>query len=284
VISDIDEVLKKMLTDEIEIKGNEIDISFDQPKREWSSRLGKPTLNVFLFDLRENLRLRGAEQYVTIRRPDGTAEVRRNLVRMDLRYLVTAWLKDAEDEHLLLSSALIALLRNPFIPKKYLSENLQGQPSPIPLEVATFPTEKGPMDKFSEIWGVLDNEMRAGILLTITLAIDPYRPMVFRQVTSREISFFQQDKIDPQDETVGNKTASKEYWAIGGKLESNKYDPSNLKVLLVEQDLFLEMTADGGFVLPRLAQGEYHLDVFFNEKVLKRQQINVPSDDFVIQV
>ncbi len=284
MISDIDEVLKKMLTDEIEIKGNEIDISFDQPKREWSSRLGKPTLNVFLFDLRENLRLRGAEQYVTIRRPDGTAEVRRNLVRMDLRYLVTAWLKDAEDEHLLLSSALIALLRNPFIPKKYLSENLQGQPSPIPLEVATFPTEKGPMDKFSEIWGVLDNEMRAGILLTITLAIDPYRPMVFRQVTSREISFFQQDKIDPQDETVGNKTASKEYWAIGGKLESNKYDPSNLKVLLVEQDLFLEMTADGGFVLPRLAQGEYHLDVFFNEKVLKRQQINVPSDDFVIQV
>lgn len=284
MISDIDDVLKKLLTDEIEIKGNEIDITFDQPKREWSSRLGKPTLNVFLFDLRENLRLRGAEQYVTIRRSDGTSEVRRNLVRMDLRYLVTAWLKDAEDEHLLLSSALIALLRNPFIPKKYLSDNLKGQPSPIPLEVATFPTEKGPMDKFSEIWGVLDNEMRAGILLTITIAIDPYRPMVFRQVTSREISFFQQDKIDPQDETVGNKTASKEYWAIGGKLESKKYDLSTLKVLLVEKDLLLEMTAEGGFVLPRLAQGEYHLDVLFNEKVLKRQPITVPADDFVIQV
>jgi len=58
VIADVDEVLRKLLMREIEIKGNQVDIQFDQPKREWSSRLSKPTLNLYLFDLRENLRLR----------------------------------------------------------------------------------------------------------------------------------------------------------------------------------------------------------------------------------
>ena len=55
-----------------------VDVKFDQPKREWSSRISKPTLNLFLFDMRENLRLRGAEQYTTINLPNGTSEIKRN--------------------------------------------------------------------------------------------------------------------------------------------------------------------------------------------------------------
>jgi hypothetical protein len=132
VIADLDEVLRNLLTREIEIKDNEVDITFDQPKREWSARLSKPTLNLFLFDLRENLRLRGAEQYTTLSRPDGNSEIRRNPVRMALRYLLTAWVKEPEDEHLLLSSALTALLRNPFIPVDRLPERMQSQPMPYP--------------------------------------------------------------------------------------------------------------------------------------------------------
>jgi hypothetical protein len=88
VIADLDEVLRDLLIREIDIKDNEVDITFDQPKREWSARLSKPTLNLFLFDVRENLRLRGAEQYSTITRPDGNSEIRRNPVRMALRYLI----------------------------------------------------------------------------------------------------------------------------------------------------------------------------------------------------
>ena len=61
MITDVDEALRELLLQEIAIKGNEVDIKFDQPKREWSSRLNKPTINLFLFDLRENLRLRGSE-------------------------------------------------------------------------------------------------------------------------------------------------------------------------------------------------------------------------------
>jgi hypothetical protein len=285
VIPDVDEALRKLLTYEIDIKGNEVDIQFDQPKREWSSRVSKPTLNLFLFDVRENLRLRGAEQYTTTNRADGTTEVRRNPVRMDLRYIMTAWVKEAEDEHLLLASALMGLLRNPYLPQHCLNDMLKAQPTPISLDVATFPPEAGPIDKFSEIWGVLDNEMRPGILVTVTISLDPYLPMIFKQVRTREMRFLQDTAIgQPKKTEMAIKSLSKTYWVVGGTLKSEKYDLSTLSVVLVEKQLPVELQEGGRFALQKLAEGEYHLDILYNKKVLKRQKIIVPGTDYEIQV
>jgi hypothetical protein len=281
VIADVDDVLRKLLIQEIDIKGNEVDIQFDMPKREWSSRLSKPTINLFLFDLRENLRLRGSEQYSTVNRPDGTSEVRRNPVRMDLRYLMTAWVKEAEDEHILLSNALMGLLRNPFLPVALFPERLQNQPAPVPLEVATFPPENGPVDKFSEIWGVLDNEMRPGVLVTVTISVDPYKPVIYKQVQSREMRFVQDPDIGQTERTsaglIHTKALSKAYWVLAGTIKSEKYDPSSLTAILVEKQLPVELDADGRFSLHGIVEGEYHLDILFSKKVLKRQKILVPS-------
>ncbi|MFO7583557.1 MAG: DUF4255 domain-containing protein [Anaerolineales bacterium] len=285
MIADVDEVLRKMLIREIEIKGNEVDIQFDQPRREWSARLSKPTLNLFLFDLRENLRLRGSEQYSTVNRPDGTSEVRRNPVRMDLRYLMTAWVKEAEDEHLLLSSGLMGFLRNPFLPTDLFTEGLKAQPHPCPLEVATFPPEAGPVDKFTEIWGVLDNEMRAGVVITITISVDPYKPLTFTQVRSREMRFMQDSGIGkPADTITVTKKLSKKYWVVSGALKSQKYDISTLSLILVEKQQPVEVLEAGRFSLSGLAEGDYHLDILFNKKVIKRQKITVPGKDYDIQV
>ena len=284
MIADVDEVLRKLLIREIEIKGNEVDIQFDQPKREWSSRLSKPTINLFLFDLRENLRLRGAEQYKTITHQDGNTEVKRNPVRMDLRYLMTAWVKEPEDEHILLASALTGLLRNPVLPENLLTKNLKNQSAPIHLDVATFPPEVGPVDKFTEIWGVLDNEMRPGVLVTVTLTIDPYRPMLFKQVRTREMRFVQDNAIADIDAPVSTRTKSKAYLTVGGIVTSKKYAPSSLSMVLVETQTPVKMTDDGRYALQKIKDGEYHLDILFNQKVLKRQKIVVPSDDYDIEI
>lgn len=287
MIADVDEVLRKLLIREIDIQGNEVDIQFDSPRREWSSRLSKPTINLFLFDIRENLRLRGSEQYSTIAREDGSSEVRRNPVRMDLRYLMTAWVKEAEDEHLLLSSALMGLLRNPFLPVDLFTERMQTQPAPVALEVATFPPENGPVDKFSEIWGVLDNELRPGVLVTVTVSIDPYKPLLFKQVRTREMRFVQDSSIGKPHAVATaqvSRSVSKSYWVVSGAINSDKYDPSSLSAILVEKQLAVELDASGKFVLHNLIEGEYHLDILFNKKVLKRQIIQVPAPDYEIQV
>ncbi len=284
MIADVDEALRKMLIREIGFKANEVDIQFDQPKREWSARVSKPTLNIFLFDIRENLRLRGSEQFTTISHPDGTSEVRRNPVRMDLRYLMTAWVKEPEDEHLLLASALNGVLRNPFLPEYCLSEQLQHQPTPIPLDVANFPPEVGPVDKFSEIWGVLDNEMRPGVLLTLTLSMDPDIPLVYKQVKTREMRFMQDTSVGTPAPKEGARSLSKKYWVVGGTIKSEKYDPSTLTLVLVEKQLPVEIQEGGRYALRKLTEGDYHLDVLFNNKVLKRQQISVPGTDYDIKV
>lgn len=284
MIADIDDTLRKLLVREMEIKRNEVDIQFDQPKREWSSRLSKQTINLFLFDLRENLRLRAAEQYNTITRPDGNAEVRRNPVRIDLRYLMTAWVKDPEDEHLLLTNALMGLLRNPFLPANLLPERLQSQPVPIPVEVANFPPEIGPVDKFTEIWGVLDNEMRPGILITITLSVDPYRPQIFPPVRTREARVIQDTGFRSGDKTKITKTIDRTTWSVGGEVKSEKYDVSTLTLVLVENQVTLPLDPGGRFTIHKLMKGEYHLDIFYNQKVLKRQKITVPAPNYDIQV
>lgn len=284
MISDVDEVLRKLLTQEVDIDGNEVDIHFDQPKREWSSRLSKPTINLYLFDLRENLHLRTAEQFRTISHHDGTAEVRRNPVRLDLRYLMTAWVKEPEDEHLLLSTAIMGLLRYPFIPANVLTEALQDQPTPIPMRVASFPPEEGPVDKFTEIWGVLDNEMHPGVLVTITISVDPYRPMVFPQVRTREVRFIQDTAIQPGGQHTRSRELSHTYWGVAGSIRSEKHDPSTLSLFLVEKGLPVELDKDGRFSLQDIAEGVYHLDVLFNGKVMKRQVIQVPSSNYDIEV
>ena len=284
MITDVDEALRKLLIREIEIKGNEVDVKFDQPKREWSSRISKPTLNLFLFDMRENLRLRGAEQYRTITRPDGMSEVKRNPVRMDLRYLMTAWVKEAEDEHLLLASALMGLLRNPFLPEDLWVGRLKDQPAPVPIEVATFIPEKGPIDKFSEIWGVLDNEMRLSVLITVTVSVDPYKPTLFTQVFTREMRFLQDTGIGVPDAQATTRNLSKSYQSIGGAIKSKKYAPSSLTMVLVEKQEEVKINEEGGFVLQKVEDGEYHLDILFNEKVLKRHKIVIPSKGYDIQL
>ena len=57
MINDLDEVLRQFLVRELPIKNSEVDIAFDQPAREWSARVSRPTLNLFLYDLRENQKL-----------------------------------------------------------------------------------------------------------------------------------------------------------------------------------------------------------------------------------
>jgi hypothetical protein len=234
--------------------------------------------------MRENLRLRGAEQYTTINLPNGTSEIKRNPVRMDLRYLMTAWVKEAEDEHLLLSSALSGLLRNPFLPEDFWVGRLKEQPAPVPIEVATFIPEKGPIDKFSEIWGVLDNEMRLSVLITVTVSIDPYEPTVFKQVATREMRFVQDTGIGVPDAPESTRNLSKSYLSVGGVVKSKKYAPSSLSMLLVEKQEEINISEEGGYILQKVEDGEYHLDIMFNGKVLKRQKIVIPSKSYDIQL
>jgi hypothetical protein len=170
MLHDVDQQLEEIIRERGKIPKSDIDIAFDQPTGEWGASLSRPTLNVFCFDLRENLKLRrhGYEREV---RPDNTARMNRLPSRMDLSYLVTAWARKIEDEHQLLWRALYALKGVPVIKPEDAVGALRNQQREIPLWVADMSIVDQRYN-ITDMWSVMDNQMRLGFLVVLTVELD----------------------------------------------------------------------------------------------------------------
>lgn len=277
MINDLDEALRQLLIREIPIRNGEVDITFDQPKREWSARLNRPTLNLFLFDIHENKKLRQSQPMWEVERTNGdTVTKRRKPVRVDLRYLITAWANEPEDEHRLLSRSLMALVRHPHIPEELLPENLQGQPVPVPITVAQEEDLRNPAD----VWGSIDNEWRPGIPCVLTLALDPYRPVTEPIVRTRELRIGQTLNPYTQQFTPASEDL---FWTVGGRLRSSKpFDQAH--IILVEQGLEVPLQPEGRFAIGNLRAGDYTLEIAVEGRKPRRHKITVPSADYDLEV
>ena len=276
MISDLDEVLRQLLIRELPVKNSEVDIEFDQPVREWSSRLTKPTLNLFLHDLRENNTLRQADWEIQ-KNGDGTYTRRRKSLRLDLRYMITAWTAEPEDEHRLLTRTLMALYRYPHVPEDLLPESLQDQPMPIPVHIATFEELRTPAD----IWSALDNELRVVIACVVTLSLNPYKEITGPLVKTRDLRLGQ--VADPTRQQFDDGEELDQFWMVGGTVRSQK-PLENVRLSLVERSLDVPVAEDGRFVIGNLETGDYTLEISAEKRKPKRHKITVPAPEYDIEV
>jgi hypothetical protein len=267
-----------LLIRELPIKNGEVDIVFDQPKREWSARLNRPTLNVFLYDLHENKKLRQTQPMWEIeRQSNGTVTKRRKEARFDLYYLITAWANEAEDEHRLLTRTLMALLRYARLPQEVLPESLQTQPLPISYMVAQEEHLRNPAD----LWGAIDNEWRPGLTFVITLALNPYETTTAPLVRSREIQIG--PVADPRTQRLVEANGPDSFWSIGGMLQSD-HNLEDIQVRLLEQGVNMPLQTEGRFVIGNLKAGDYTLEVSVKGRKPSRHKIKVPAADYKIEV
>ncbi len=299
MIDDLDEVLRQLLIRELPIKNSEVEIAFEQPKREWSSRLSRPTLNLFVYDLHENNKLRASKQWRVEYNRDGTAVQRRQPIRLDVHYMATAWAADPGDEHRLLTRALIVFLRLPSLPEDLLPESLQNQPTPIPIEVA----QPDALRNAPDIWSVLDNEMRPAIAFTVTLSLDPYAPVTEPLVRTRELRVGQAvvppepsplaatESRTAEEEPSGpalpqlldERAGRDEFWTIGGNLHSER-PLEDLELTLVERGLYVPILPGGRFTIGNLRAGQYTLEVAVKGEKPHHHQITVPAPDYDFEV
>src|SRR6202158_3807515 len=162
MIQDVDESLRALVKRDA-LNGSKADVAFDAPTKEWSSRRNTPTIDLYLYDIREDLEqrqvmwedIRGDSRdprLITERRPPPR--------RFKLSYLVTAWTQRPEDEHRLLSSLLACFLRNQTMPADVLSGALVQARLPITLNIALPP----PQDRsISDVWSALGGELKASL-------------------------------------------------------------------------------------------------------------------------
>ena len=124
MIHDVDATLRALIERDV-LNGPGVELSFDAPTKEWAAKLALPTINVFLFDIREDPSRRDVF-FEDVRDEDGRVVERRQPPRrMRLAYLLSAWTKRAEDEHRLLSALLGCFLQADVLPPDLLGRLLE---------------------------------------------------------------------------------------------------------------------------------------------------------------
>ncbi|MFE0648572.1 DUF4255 domain-containing protein [Streptomyces sp. NPDC059534] len=180
MIHEIDEALRGLLTPAV--AG---DLAFDAPTRDWAARRNAPTLNAYLYDIREDVarRERGAQAERDVH---GVVTRRRQPPRwFRLSYLVTAWTSRPEDEHRLLSGALALLLPHEVLPAEAVPESVRRISTALPISVAVPPAESRSL---ADIWSALGGELKPSLDVVITTPF-PVAPVydVAPPVTEAEI-------------------------------------------------------------------------------------------------
>jgi hypothetical protein len=163
----LDESLAAFLRAAVPLPSRDVDIVFDAPDGEWAAGVSRPTVDLYLWDVRPNLAERDYGEEI-VERDNGGGRFRRSpLPRVDCRYLVTAWTTEVRDEHSLLGDVLAALLLHPIIE----AEHLQGAFAAVrPLPSVRLRTGDG--SENSDFWSALGGQLRPGLDLVVTATVD----------------------------------------------------------------------------------------------------------------
>jgi len=258
MIDDLDETIRQLLVAEIPIKNGEVNVAFDQPKREWSARLSKPTINLFLYDVRENNILR-QHQWERLPngngRPEDLARLKRTPFRVDCIYMLTTWANDPEDEHRLLCRAMLALFRFPGLPEDRLVGAVRHPTFEIQARLAVHDRLTNP----AEVWSSLDNELRPSIPYIVTMELDPWTEITGPLVGAMLLRLGQAAGLpDAPHLMTGTETAMV---FIGGTVHAEAGGAPLPDVEVTVEDTRLLATTDlqGRFVLGSLPPGSYRL-------------------------
>jgi hypothetical protein len=166
-LADLDEALRTLLRRELERHGFEgVDIAFDAPATDWSAKLTNPTVNLFLYDLRENVE--AAEVSTRDVRLNGATMTAPPPMRLEITYSITAWTKAVQDEHRLLSQVLAILFSHVSLPRDLLEGRLAGASL-----FRTIETEVGrPKEEKADFWTSIGGRYKASIDYAVKLEVE----------------------------------------------------------------------------------------------------------------
>jgi hypothetical protein len=170
---DLDLTLANILEKEVAVK--DLSITFAAPFGDSFISTNSPTLNLFLYDVRENWELRSNE-WLEERR-DGRGYRQKPPARVDCSYMITAWAgeggeKGVASEHELLGEVMRVLLRHRHIPEEYLKGDLKGQEPPVRAKAL----HPGNLQSMGEYWQAMGGKPKAALNYTLTISVPLAEP------------------------------------------------------------------------------------------------------------
>ena len=266
MLADLDETLRALLKRELERHGFDgVEIAFDAPAREWSGQLSAPTVNLFLYDIRESQESRPSEW--THDRSNGHARDVRPPMLMECSYAVTAWTQAVEDEHRLLSQVLAVLFAFPALPLDAMTPRLQGLADRFPIEGRIAQPKA---DGKADFWNAVGGQYKASLDYVVTIACESgtaYErgPEVRTQSVSSRLA-------DGPARTIT------EMHRFGGTVAGKDGQPvAGAWVALPDLGLLAASNADGRFIFNRVAAGTHALVVRTRDGAEAKTEIEVPG-------
>ena len=159
----IDATLEAFFRATVPLSAQDVDVSFEPPDRDWSAKLTRPTVNLFLWDIRRSSE-RARAGIEEIERA-GQLVRRAPLPRVELRFLATAWTSDHGDERALLSGLMRSMLAHGEIPETFVAEPLR-ELGPLQLLMARASDEQ------PELGAALEGQLKPGIAAMLVAAVD----------------------------------------------------------------------------------------------------------------
>jgi hypothetical protein len=244
-------------------------ITFDRPDDGFKP--AQTTIDLFLFDVRENTELRSNEPKIT--RMNGQAVIQPGPLRVACTYLITAWPVGGTDlvlqEHRLLAQVLQVLSMYPAIPAAFLKGQMVGQEPVLPM-MATHPEEpKNP----AEFWAAIGNKMRASITVTVTIGMQRFAALTAPVAKTVLVRLGERTAPDANTLVAATKT---EFFRIGGKVTSGGAGVASATVAVLGAGLSARTDGNGEYVLGAISAGTYTLNVQSNAAA-RQIAITIPA-------
>jgi hypothetical protein len=279
MFDDLDASLTQLLNDAPAVELPELrnaDVTFVTPEGAFAP--AQPTVDLFLYEVRENRELRDPEPIIE---RDGDRFVQRPApLRADCAYIVTTWASGPPGaarvavEHRLLGQVLTWLSRFPIVPDRYL-QGLLGLPDrlyPPPALVA----QHDPNQNAGDFWVAMGIPPRPAFGLTVTVELELGDEVAGDLVTTRSTSF----------EVAG--AADGAWVQIGGRVVDDVAGDVVTEAVVDLTDLRLRTRSgpEGRYSFPRVPPGPHTVRVVGRGFAPKTQPLVVPArpEDYLVEL
>jgi hypothetical protein len=299
MINNLDNILADLIQSRVPALAGLTQVGFDPPNQDWRNAVlggaDPDRLNIYLFDLRENLKFRSNERTRTLA-ANGWYTETPDPPRLNCIYLITAWNRTALqvggptlEEHGLLYTVAGVLLRHRSLVVADVYQSGITIPSggtlakTLRFQDQEFPTEVGVLDNardLGDFWSTMQGVWRPALQLSVTIP-------VFLPVPARESPMVTTELVGY--EIQGHRESEEMVLTIGGRVSNGKpakavsgahvrlrgLNPVAVQVI----DRHVSTSGDGRFLFSYLQAGRYRLHAVAPGLGPVDRDVDVPSQD-----